>query len=130
MKKRTIGIILCLFLIVIGIIVNALYISPSKIAVRFETLESTEIPSSLDGVSIVFFSDLHFNGFVDQQRAQIIFDIINELNADVVLFGGDLLDHPATTALSEENQSYLIEALASINAPLGKFAVYGNHDLE
>lgn len=130
MKKRTMITLLLATLCLVGVVINATIFSPSKINVRFQSLESSKIPSSLDDISIVFFADLHFNGFVDQDRAQMVFDMIDDLNPDVVIFGGDLLDHPSLQPLSTENQAYLINALAQIKAPLGKFAVMGNHDLE
>ncbi len=74
-----------------------------------------------------FFSDTHFGKWYDVQHASDIVDKINSLDADIVVFGGDLLDNYA-----RDSQSIDLEALAGelsrIQAHTGKFAVWGNHD--
>ena len=57
-------------------------------------------------------------------------DLINQQNPDVVLFGGDLFDHPANRLPDESQKSTALLLLNSIEADKGKFAVLGNHDLE
>ena len=41
-----------------------------------------------------------------------------------------MIDHPSNNVLGATEIDYLTNQLASLNAPLGKFAVLGNHDLE
>ena len=49
---------------------------------------------------------------------------IKKLQPDMVIFTGDLMDTP-----NEYNESEKIAPiLRKLNAPFGKFAVYGNHD--
>ena len=129
LKKVLIGV---LTVLIIGglLTLDALYLAPKQLKVRYETLSSPVIPEDLNGLSICVFSDLHYNNYVDKTRAQKIVDTINEQNPDVVIFLGDLFDHPSVNVPGEVAQEDLISLLSSINAPYGKFAVYGNHDLE
>ena len=84
----------------------------------------------MDDFKIVFFSDVHFNAFVDEERFQNIIHTINNENPDAVLFGGDLFDHPANKMPGEIEISVVSKLLNEIEADKGKFAVLGNHDLE
>ena len=130
-KTKKILIILISILLTVSLcILHAMIIAPRKVNVRHETISSSEIPKSMDGFTIVYFSDVHFNGFVDKERFSKIIDLINLQNPDVVLFGGDLFDHPANRMPDDLNQSTAVLLLNSIKAEKGKFAVLGNHDLE
>ncbi len=129
LKKVLIGVVSAL--IIAGLLtLDALYIGPKKLKVRYETIESNLISEDLNGLTICVFSDLHYNNFVNKERAQKIIDKINEQNPDVVFFLGDLFDHPSVHVPGEVCQGDLIQLLSSIHAPYGKFAVLGNHDLE
>ena len=126
--------ILIAVLIVAGITAavytDAVYIEPQRITVRHEKVESWKIDKDLDGLTVCYFADLHYGTNMNKERASRIVDTINEQKADVVIFLGDLFDHPAASAPSETAQNDVIELLSQIEAPYGKFAVYGDHDLE
>lgn len=130
MKKALLKFIIFTIIIIIVLSINAIVIAPKKLNIRFETLSDSSIPQSMNDVTIVFFTDLHFNNFVDDDRLDNAINKINELHPDLVLFGGDLIDLPTKNILSSSQKEVLIEQLSSIDAPLGKYAVYGNHDLE
>lgn len=128
--KKILVIVISIVLVLLLGVVHALMIAPVKINVRHETLESEKIPVSMDEFKIVFFSDVHYNAFVDETRLQNIIDTINNENPDAVLFGGDLFDHPANKMPGEIEISIVSKLLNEIEADKGKFAVLGNHDLE
>lgn len=132
MKKllRTLLVLLILIGTLGAFYIHATLISPQSINVRKEKISSEKIPTQLDGLKIVFFSDVHFNQYVDEERLLKVISAINNQKPDVVLFGGDLFDHPANQIPDDTKQNQMVEALKSIEAPLGKFAVLGNHDLE
>lgn len=90
----------------------------------------SKTPDSFDQTTIVFFSDIHYNKFMNKERLLPFIETINQLEPDIVLFGGDLYDHPSVILPSNEIIEELTTMLQSINAPLGKFAVLGNHDHE
>lgn len=73
-------------------------------------------------VKIVQLSDIHFSSMTGTGFAQKIRDKVNELNPDAVVVTGDYLDHWI------EEPEKISEIMRSINAPLGKFAISGNHE--
>jgi len=118
--------ILVTLLIIVSTLYYTFYFSPNHYVYRYETLTSTQIPSQMDGIKIVFFSDLEYGTFVNEERLSKIVDKINNSGCDVVIFGGDLYDEKAT--IDDTNKQTLITYLTKINASLGKFCVYGDND--
>ncbi len=106
---------------------DAFYSAPSRFTIRHETLSSIYIPEQLDGVKILYFSDLDYNNFMDEQRLAKLVRTMNELSPDVVIFGGDLFDQDARP-VNPRSMSTLAGMLKQIEAPLGKFAVLGDID--
>ncbi len=106
---------------------DAFYTAPSRFTTRYETISSIYIPDQLDDVNILFFTDLDYGTFMDDERLGKLIDTINSLSPDAVIFGGDLYDQNAGT-VTEEQISTVTAALKSIKAPLGKFAVLGDFD--
>jgi len=118
-------------LLVIGILVTDAFLwAPSRLRVRYETITSTKIPPTMNNYRIVFFSDLHYNNFVNDKRAQHVVDVINTVGAETIIFGGDLFDHPTANLVTPTIENNLIKILHEIEAPYGKFAILGNHDYE
>jgi predicted MPP superfamily phosphohydrolase len=103
---------------------------PRRLTVETVTLTDTLIPDSFEGVKVLYFSDAHYNKFMDKERFAAVVTRINQLDADIVIFGGDLFDHPSVEYPTTEIQDELTALLSAIDAPLGKYAVFGNHDLE
>ena len=106
---------------------DAFYSAPSRFNIRHETLSSVYIPEQMDGVTILFFSDLDYNNFMDQERMQKLVNEINELSADIVIFGGDIFDTMARP-INVVTLNTVASLLQEIKAPLGKFAVFGDTD--
>ena len=120
-------ILLCIIVsIIIFLMVDARFIAPRRFTVRHETLSSAKIPEQLDGMKILYFSDLEYGTFMDEKRCASLVETINSAAADVVVFGGDLFDYHAE--ITEEMGAQLQPLFASIEAPLGKFAVLGDND--
>jgi len=132
--KKIITSVIIIMLVVIGIggylYYDAFYLAPKRLSTQFETITDSMIPESFDNVQILFISDINYNLFMDYDRFSLIIDKINELNPDIVIFLGDLFAHPSTNVPSDAIQDEITNLLSSINAPLGKFAVYGEQDLE
>lgn len=129
-KKILIRILLILVLISgigLSLYYDAWYAAPSRYSIRYETLSSVFIPDQMDNVSILFFSDLDYNRFMNRERLEKLVNEISQLSPDVIIFGGDLFDQdpdPITDATAQE----IIDCLSSLHAPLGKFAVFGDFD--
>lgn len=55
---------------------------------------------------------------------------IAENNPDLILFTGDLFDKVEWAQAHPDETNEVIEMLSSLTAPLGKYAVFGNHDFQ
>lgn len=77
-----------------------------------------------DSTKIVMVSDLHLGSLFGDEYARELVEKINAVSPDIVIMGGDMID--ANLNFVVEEGSYL--RFKEINAPLGTFAVYGNHD--
>ncbi|MCJ0893897.1 metallophosphoesterase [Rhodococcus sp. ARC_M12] len=80
------------------------------------------LPTEFDGVRVALVSDLHAGPSRGAGFVRKVVDSINAQNPDVVLLDGDLID--GTVALVGED----LEPLRDLDAPLGVFAVSGNHE--
>lgn len=127
---RWLSVILVAMILLTGLIYEMTVWGPRRLTVETVTLSDALIPDSFEGVKVLFFSDAHYNKFMDKERFSAVVTRINQLDADIVIFGGDLFDHPSVEYPETEIQEELIALLSSIKAPLGKYAVVGNHDLE
>ena len=104
--------------------IYARYVEPSFLDINKLTIGHSTIPKSFDGFKIVQFSDTHLSEHFTIDRLQKIVDKINSLSPDLLFFTGDLMDEPNQYA--QINQ--IVTVLKKLEAPFGKFAVYGNHD--
>ena len=90
---------------------------------RSLTLNYPNLPAKFNGLKIVQISDFHIGTFLHyKSRVQEIIDLINDENADLILFTGDLVNN-----VSEEIDPFY-NALKSLKAKVGKYAILGNHD--
>ena len=95
---------------------------PYRLKVTTIPLVSPDIPPGFNGAKLVFITDIHHGRFFTASRLRNMVKTVNALTPDIVLFGGDYY---------QWNAQYIepcFEELAKINAPLGKFGVFGNHD--
>ena len=108
--------------------INAFYINPKTITVRQETI-TTNNPD-LSDLTVVFFSDLHFNTSINTDNIEQLTALVNAFDPDIILFGGDLVDHYSLKPLSGDDETILVDNLRKMHANLAKYAVYGNHDID
>lgn len=74
--------------------------------------------------SVVFASDIHLGPAIGARFARRLVARLNALQADLVLFGGDIMD--GDQRIVERQQGF--QALAGIRAAWGVYGVLGNHD--
>lgn len=84
------------------------------------------ISNNFHGFKIVHFSDLHYGRTINKNNIKKIIDSINELEPDIVVFTGDLVDRDVIT--NREVKTTLIENLSNIESKYGNYFVSGNHD--
>ena len=106
----------------------ALLVEPRRLVVRRETIRSPRWPSGREPLRLALVSDLHTGGpHVDAERVARIAARVNREEPDAVLLLGDFVDHEVTLG-DDVAPEPVARALGSLRAPLGTFAVLGNHD--
>lgn len=81
------------------------------------------LPAAQDGTTLVFLSDTHLGSMLGERWLNARIAQVNALHPDLVLLGGDILE------ADEESEIELLPALRRLQAPLGVWAVTGNHEL-
>ncbi|MDE5976940.1 MAG: hypothetical protein K2G70_00525 [Turicibacter sp.] len=89
-------------------------------------IKSPSIPSSFDGTRFIQFSDLYLKNEEDLKILKLAVEEINRLEADIVLFTGNLFEEGAITSTL---RSQVIEILSQLNSSLAKLAILGDQDL-
>ncbi|MFV0392620.1 MAG: metallophosphoesterase [Paludibacteraceae bacterium] len=75
-------------------------------------------------LKIVAVSDIHIGTSIDKSRLAKYVTLINAQQPDLVLIAGDLIDRAIKPVIDQD----MDEELRQIVAPLGVYAVYGNHE--
>ena len=75
-------------------------------------------------IRIVAASDIHLGNSIDIKRLKKYVALINAQHPDLVILAGDITDRSASP-LTEQNMKVELE---SIHAPLGIYAIRGNHE--
>lgn len=81
-----------------------------------------DLPTEFDGFTITQISDVHIGSFQDKKEIAKAIEMINELQSDIVVFTGDLVNNKST------EMDGWIDCFSKIKAKHGKYSVLGNHD--
>jgi predicted MPP superfamily phosphohydrolase len=87
------------------------------------TIAVPRLPPAFAGLTVALGADLHHGPFNSLGFIRSAVAALNGLNADLIALSGDFIQN--------SNPAYVrpcFEALAELRAPLGVFAVLGNHD--
>jgi predicted MPP superfamily phosphohydrolase len=98
------------------------YLRADRVVVREEVVHVPQLPAALEGLKIVQWGDLHAGPFL---RAADLADVVERTRAlepDVFVLTGDYITRHHSEGIE------LVPALARVEATLGAFAVFGNHD--
>jgi predicted MPP superfamily phosphohydrolase len=93
-----------------------------RLDVKEYAFTSADLPKSFDGTRVVFLTDIHRGRFFSQERVADLVDRVNALQPDLIVLGGDYVRADVGYEAS------CFTELARLQAPLGRFAVLGNHD--
>ena len=108
-------------IVALGLIIGM--ITRHYIQVREVTICSKNLPKEFDGIRIAHITDLHFGNLSPRDSyLQKVVTKLNEIDPDMLVCTGDMMN------LTADEVNGLDGLFTSINAPLGRYAVMGNHD--
>lgn len=81
-----------------------------------------DLPAAFDGFRIAFATDFHYESKFDSKRLPSLVQVLQSLQADVLLLGGDYRGR------NGGDVNTLFTALSSVKTPYGTYAVMGNHE--
>ncbi|HZS43719.1 MAG TPA: metallophosphoesterase [Blastocatellia bacterium] len=85
-------------------------------------IEIAGLPEQFHGIRIAQISDIHFGSFLAHEGMERLIELTRSLRPDLILLTGDYVNR----WVSEVKQ--VIPMLGRLEAPLGVYAVLGNHD--
>lgn len=110
-----------------GLAAWALLLEPRRLVVRRLTVGLACWPRELDGLRIGIAADFHAGGpHVDERTVERAVERLNAERPDVVTLLGDYADPEASGGGLDPEA--VARRLGELRAPLGVFAVLGNHD--
>ena len=90
--------------------------------VREQEVRLPGLPAALDGTAVVLTSDLHLGTLIGEGWLRARIAQIDELKPDLVVLCGDILEGDGPQEMN------LLPVLKGLTAPLGVWAVTGNHE--
>ncbi len=97
-------------------------VEPHQIRVERVAMALPRLPSAFDGMTIAHLSDLHLGPYVSEEHLLNAVQMTNALKADAIVLTGDLVNS------SWRYIQPCAEIISKFDAPLGVYAVLGNHD--
>lgn len=88
-----------------------------------QTLFFPDLPDAFDGFKITQISDIHSGSFDDENKIRYAIDLINEQEADLLLFTGDIVN-----AKADEMHPWITIFKGIKEYEYGKYSILGNHD--
>jgi len=103
--------------LIYGVLVNAYNYQFRKVSIKFPNL-----PDAFNGFKIIQLSDIHSGSFTKTEPLVKVIEKINAVNADVILFTGDLVNNVAS-----EMEPFM-NVFDKLKAKHGVISITGNHD--
>ena len=127
-RRRWLSFFGAIFTIAAGILFYGLLIEPDRLVLREETITLPHWPESLDGLRVAIVADLHAGApHIDEEKISEVVKRTNATNPDIILLPGDFVIQGVLGGkfIAPETSAAI---LAGLKAPLGVWAVIGNHD--
>ncbi len=108
----------------VGAVTAALGVAEALAVVRTDRdLRVDGLPRGLDGLRVAHVSDLHLGAVgVNRRAAERAVGLVVDARPDLIAITGDLLSHP-------RGVPDLLRLVERLDAPLGVYAILGNHDV-
>jgi predicted MPP superfamily phosphohydrolase len=88
-----------------------------------QTLFFPDLPDAFEDFKITQISDIHSGSFDDENKIRYAIDLINEQEADLLLFTGDIVN-----AKADEMNPWIDIFKGIKKHEYGKYSILGNHD--
>ncbi len=109
-----------------GLVMGTMFMGMFKWVYEFVVFEQKikieNIPSGIKGFKIVQISDMHLGSWTNLKPLEQAVEMINAMNADIVVFTGDLVNFTTKEAFKFE------DTLKKVKAKRGVYTILGNHD--
>ncbi len=99
------------------------FIEPRLLLSSHTTIPIPDLAKEFEGLKIVQISDLHFTDEMSDSFLDRIAERIKAIGPDLIFFTGDLITYSEL-----KDAERLKSFLKTLQAPLGSFAILGNHD--
>jgi predicted MPP superfamily phosphohydrolase len=118
---------LCILLVIFAGLTLAYsrYIAPYDFSVTETKIQSSDFTVSENAIKILQFSDTHLGFYYTLKDFEKVINAINKEKPDIIIFSGDLIDSLHDYS---EDTTKLKDLLGTLEAPYGKYCVFGNHD--
>lgn len=107
----------------LALLLLAGYLGSRKLVVRRLTIPVAGLPEQFDGLRIVQISDLHVGPHTPRRFLARVAGSVREAAPDIIAVTGDLVDD------FERDVADYAGAFGDLEAPLGVYAIPGNHDV-
>ncbi len=98
----------------------------AQIHIDHQSIAVPNLPSAFAGKKLAVMTDIHLGPFVGMDFVQQSIQLANDLKPDLIALVGDFV-HRGNQA--EIKLPVCLQALSDLHAPLGVYAVPGNHDM-
>ena len=117
-----------LLVLVLSCLVWGFFIEPNRLVVHREAIQIDDWPKELSGLRVALIADIHSGGaFIDDKKLQKIVELTNQQNPDLIVLLGDYMS-PNSWHSRRVEPEVTAAAMKDLHAPLGVYAVLGNHD--
>ncbi len=117
-----------LLVLVLSCLVWGFFFEPNRLVVHQETIQIDDWPKELSGLRVALISDIHSGGaFINDNKLRKIVELTNQQNPDLIVLLGDYMS-PNSWHSRRVEPEVTAMAMKSLHAPLGVYAVLGNHD--
>ncbi|HEX5966200.1 MAG TPA: metallophosphoesterase, partial [Pyrinomonadaceae bacterium] len=127
-KRIRIGLIGVL-LFLASVVFWGFFVEPNRLVVRHETIQVGQWPPQLNDFRIAVLSDIHAGGeFIDERKIRTIVARTNALQPELIVICGDFISGDGRRHPLRMTPEEFAPIIKELRAPLGVFAVLGNHD--
>jgi len=128
-KKKSFGLLKFIFIIILiclCVYSYGTYVEPKQLKVVENKIQNSNISDNFDGFKIVGISDIHYGKYFNIKDLEKLVNKINDLNPDIVVFTGDLIDDK--TKMTTSMVGDISKELKKISATSGKYIISGDDD--